>query len=181
MVDSPKSLFLGWEILPNGHSIKFDRKYNKSQVNTMGGLKTSKKELDASEIAKLEDRIKFYNSLTPIMIVKGMNKMEGYFAYIFANGKVIFDKLHNIYDASSKKSDAIYCMDIKNFIYLSKFSKTEVINMIRDNLVNARRIYHTDSYKRRILDVINSDTNITKDDFDNMYNDFESNKIKSLS
>lgn len=177
----PKSLFLGWEILPNGHSIKFDRKYNKSQVNTMGGLKTSKKELDASEIAKLEDRIKFYNSLTPIMIVKGMNKMEGYFAYIFANGKVIFDKLHNIYDASSKKSDAIYCMDIKNFIYLSKFSKTEVINMIRDNLVNARRIYHTDSYKRRILDVINSDTNITKDDFDNMYNDFESNKIKSLS
>ena len=72
-------------------------------------------------------------------------------------------------------------MDIKNFIYLSKFSKTEVINMIRDNLVNARRIYHIYSYKRRILDVINSDTNITKDDFDNMYNDFESNKIKSLS
>lgn len=160
LVETPPTNFLlDWEIIPNGHKEYEKSNKNKYQkISTMGDLKASKEEINKQKERLLQEKVMFFTSTCPIIKIKGTNKMDGYYGYIYANGKVIFEKFN------SNKSEAIYVMRIDNFKELSKYTKSQLISYINTNdNPNIKRIYHSKNWKEKVVKEINKkETNINE-------------------
>lgn len=156
----PKEFSLDWEILPEGHmDTTQERKRNKSyNIETIGGLNTSKKDILEAKEKLLHEKKAFFESTCPILKIKGTNKMNGYYGFVYSNGKVVFEKFYNgkHYNIPTI-NEAIYVMRIDNFKELSKYSKPEIIQFINDTEnPNVRRIYHSKNWKENVINTINS-------------------------
>jgi len=174
----PKDMFVDWEILPSTSNINKENSYiqnnhnitNQNKLQTTGKLKVSKDEIYKKKKELLEEKITFFSSTVPIIKIKGTNKMKGYYGYVYRNGNVIFEKYYEDIDNYVPAiNEAIYVMNIHNFMELSKLSKSEIIEYIKENKSSVRRIYHSKNWKEKIIRIIKEKTTITKDNVTEMF------------
>lgn len=169
----PKDLFVNWEILPQGnYSTDLTTKTIKMNKNlkTIGNLKTEKQEVNEIRQKLLEEKRIFFSNTNPILKIIGTDKMIGYYGYIYQNGNVIFEKYYKDQNCCVPVlNEAIYVMNINNFMELSRLSKTEIINYIKENDSEVKRIYHSKNWKEKVINAINKKTEVTKENITEMF------------
>lgn len=134
-----KDTKVNWEFLPSGEGIK-----RGTNIDTKLVVKedVAKNEL----INEVNERIQILENSgfigTPI---RGLNTFNGYYAFIYANGKVILEKFwRDEENQNPARFEATYVMNIDNFIDMSRISKLNLIEYMR-TLPNSglKRIFHT--------------------------------------
>jgi len=75
---------------------------------------------------------------------KGLNTFSNYYAFVYANGKVILERFWKDDEMKPALNEATYVLSIDNFKEMSKLSKTNLIEYIK-LLPNkdVKRFYHT--------------------------------------
>lgn len=116
----------------------------------------------------LNDKEKFFNNSNYLYKIEGINKLKDYNGYIYPNGKIVFEKYYTTKTSSLPTiEEAIYVMDIKNFLYMTNYSRKEIIAYIDNyNCKNVRRIYHYENWQREVLKEINQKTKYNKDNIE---------------
>lgn len=164
-----KSIQVSWEMIPVGEKMSLEnyRKNNRARI-----VSTSDKK--QAELKKAYDLVEekmnyFYNS-NPVVNLRGIHTFEGYEAYMYSNGVVVFEKFYKprtvrTVDSMGKKQkeimmvpvdgEAIYVMNFRNFAEYSKYSKLMLIEESSHNS-EVKRIIHTSdgSWKNRVDKVI---------------------------
>ena len=144
-----KNISVSWEFMPKGEG-ESKQIYSRTISNS-----TSKKESYATNGEELlKDKEKFFNSLPYVATFNGINHFEGYVAYAFLNGKVVFEKFYERVKGGLKPAtgNAIYIMDIEDFSSLSCLDKTE-LRKFKDKV---KPKYHTKTFQQRVLKEINT-------------------------
>jgi len=154
---------LNWEMIPKGNKV--------SLSNYQSGVKTRVVSSDDDKQAKLkkdydlvEEKMQFFSNTTPLFELTGIDTFEGYSAYMYSNGVVVFEKFFKQSGNKKGKSmmvpvsgEAIYVMNFQEFADLSKYTKVELIQEIHDfNNPDVKRIYHTPngSWKNKVNKII---------------------------
>ena len=153
----------------NDYFINEDTHYESPTLINPDDDNPGKKKVSLEERQKLlaKKEILFNNS-EYLYKIKGINKLEGYIGYIYPNGKIIFEKYY-----TSKTNllptydEAIYVMDIKNFIYITNYSRKEIIAYINNKKCkNVKRITHYGNWEKEVLKEINKKTKYNKDNIE---------------
>ena len=160
LIEKLKSIYdtearLNWEFLPEGEKIK-QGKTEKDEVEKKERVKKDNTEL----INDINTRIKILENSgyigTPI---KGLNSFSGYYAFVYSNGVVILEKFWNNEDTlSPARYNATYVMNIDNFIEMSKVSKMDLIEYMKELPESGvKRIFHTsiNNWQRNLFQEIN--------------------------
>lgn len=142
-----QNISVSWEFMPKG-----DRTTSVSYRSSSSSMKKESYANNGEEL--LKDKEKFFNSLPYIATFNGINHFEGYIAYVFENGKVVFEKFYERVKGGLKPAvgNAIYIMDIEDFATLSKLDKTEIRKM--KDKVKAKN--HTKTFQQRVLKEISA-------------------------
>lgn len=145
---------VNWEFLPDGQSIKKGSN-NNSKVNIKSNKK-SKEEL----IKEINIRISILENSGFIgRPIQGVNKFQGFYAFIYPNGMVILEKFwENIINETPAHNTATYVMNIDNFIEMSKMSRIDLIEFIKEHPnLGIKRIFHTsiNNWQRNLYNEIN--------------------------
>lgn len=150
-----KDIELSWEFLPEKQKETTGKripilKYSKTDEE--------KKELEDKKEQLLEEKIELFASLPYISSLKGMNRFEGYVAYLFENGRVVLEKFYKKtkHGVIPTFNEAIYVMNITDFKELSKMGKTEIREYAKDMGLDVKVINHTKNFKQRVLNEVNS-------------------------
>ena len=144
---------VNWEFLPAGESIK---KGPSSSVSKNISLKIEKDEI----INEVNLRIGILEKSgfigTP---VKGLNSFNGYYAFIYPNGKVILEKFwDNEENITPARNAATYVMTIDNFVEMSKLPRIVLVEYIRTlPEIGVKRIFHTsiNNWQKNLYNEIN--------------------------
>lgn len=162
-----------WNFIPAGHKPKEDlddESENNPPVDTIDlpgksdddTKKSPPVDKEILKIAELNARREFLNNSSPLFILEGKHNFEGYIGYLYENGKVVFEKFYDdvntIPPTPSIGSNATYVMDINNFIEMSQKTKPEIMEYIKSGESGVQRIYHTKNWKKKITNVINSES-----------------------
>lgn len=138
-------LFAKWEFLPKGKK----REENISK----GSYYSYNKTIDTSEfIRKFRIVRNYIEGSNYLYTVEGKDTFLGYIAYLYPNGKVIFMRDYTkLKTRKEMETSAIYAMNFKDFLSLSKLTKQELINLISSAPeYGIRRIYHFKNMDRTI-------------------------------
>lgn len=149
-----KEIQLTWEILPasegNG-DIKGLVSRRESRTDS------ELRELDEIKERMLQDKIEAIGNSNYLTVLKGINKFEGYSAYVYPNGKVILE----IFYKSSRKGSApvygqaAYAMNLDTFIDVSHYGKTDLRELRKSGeYPDIEPINHTKNYKNRINKIL---------------------------
>lgn len=91
--------------------------------------------------------------------IQGLDKFNGFYAFIYPNGKVILEKFwENIDNITPARGTATYVMNIDNFIEMSKVARIDLVSYIKDNPnCGIKRIFHTsiNNWQRNLFNEIN--------------------------
>lgn len=144
-----KDMQLSWEFLPTEK-----RKEGSTRgLSTHYATSSEKRDEEEKKEKLLEDKIALFQNLPYITILRGVNHLEGYVAYVFPNGKVIMEKFYK----KTKKGlvpayyEAIFVMSIEYFGELSKESKTNIRDFMKSKVdQNACVINHTKNFMHRV-------------------------------
>lgn len=148
-----KELSANWEMIPKG---SMDEDFTSM-------VKTGTSSMDEEERRLLQERLanlylekkSLYESSDPYSILRGIKTFDGYYAYVYPNGKVILDKyFENVSTGRLAKDNAIYVMDFVDFYELSHLSKSELIGHEK-----CFRIIHAGNWQEKVRNVISSDGN----------------------
>ena len=132
---------VNWEFLPKGMGIKRSSSSNSSDEARV----TIKKDADILR-REVDMRISILENSgyigTP---VKGLNTFNGYYGFIYPNGKVILEKFwENEEELIPATKAATYVMTIDNFIEMSKISRINLVEYIKTlPEIGVKRIFHT--------------------------------------
>ena len=86
----------------------------------------------------------------------GKNNFTGYIGYLYSNGVVVFEKYYKNYEIREPvESNATYVMNFNNFVQMSMLTKSEIMDYIRQGGNEVSRIYHTSTWCKRMMRVIN--------------------------
>ena len=97
----------------------------------------------------------FFESSPYLYRIEGINQFEGYLGYIYPNNLVIFERFYkDLIHFELANNHATYIMNLNNFIEMSKLSKLEIMQYIKDGNTDVVRKYHTSSWKNKITAVI---------------------------
>ena len=157
-------LSLQWNILPKGE-----------KVTTKGiGIKSNNSEHNTkSADIYLDEKLEYFANLDYIGSLEGIDTFLGYKGYIMENGNVI---LEHFYRQTKKgavpvKDECIYVMNIKDLAEMSKYSKPEIIELIKSHQnKSVRRIYHKEGWQDRLTKAIEN----------KRYNNNELDEIKNI-
>lgn len=157
-----KDLQATWDFLTS------NKELDKDVVDKIRNNRPKKTILTEEEIQERQNRLidlymekkEVFDKSNPLYRIKGKKTFDGYIGYIYENGKVILEKFfENARTGRVSKGNAIYVMDIKELVILSKLSKTE---LIENELCN--RIVHSGDWVEKVRAEINSNgTNTQKD------------------
>lgn len=159
-LDEKKKLYdleeatVDWKIIRKGDLTREVNKVGRK----VGKLQLTNSKQNSIEIKNLMNKCEYFDNTNYICSVQGINKMSGYIGYIYSNGCVVFDKFYE--DEENQipaKFKALYVMDINNFISLSRLTKPQIIDYIKNkNDKTVKRFYHTNTWQKRLDDYINS-------------------------
>ncbi|MBE6140866.1 MAG: hypothetical protein E7172_04970 [Firmicutes bacterium] len=121
-------------------------------------INISKKGNNDEKLNELFQRkINLYKSLKILKIKIGIDKFNGYIGFVLPNKIVILDKLFdNIKEGILAQNNAIYVVKEEDFERLTKMSKTEVIEYIKTDFLQAARIIHNQNFEERIRKIYNN-------------------------
>lgn len=156
-----EELTVNWELCPSG------TKQTETSVHCYTP-KIKRGKYDNLKFQKIyEEKVKFFSNSDYVIHIFGKDKFEGYEGYIYPNGIVLFEKLTT--KRSISKNTALYVMDVRNFVELSKKNKQEIIEIIGNNEEeNLRRINHSKNWQVRALNVIDKKTDISLEELRNI-------------
>lgn len=142
---------LNWEFLPEGKQIK--------KASLKNNISSTSKNKEKS-IDELNMRINILENSGFIgRPIQGLNKFQGFYAFIYPNGKVILEKFwENIDNETPAYNTATYVMNIDNFIEMSKVSRIDLIGFIKEHPeCGIKRIFHTtvNNWQRNLFNEIN--------------------------
>lgn len=154
---------LNWEMIPSGSKVKLSNYNGKAKRVVTTGRVDPLKLKKAYDL--LDDKIEYFKNSGYLFELSGINTFEGYQAYMYSNGVVVFEKFFKNVLGKGKQiklvpvtGEAIYAMNFREFADLSKYSKTELIQeMVDFNNTDVDRINHTSngSWKNRVNKIIN--------------------------
>lgn len=152
--DIENNLQVGWEIIPHGNR-------ENNQILAKGNGKhqnPSSIDYETRDLELLEEKKAFYPNTDYLYSLNGREAYEGYSGFVYKNGLVVLDKFY------SKKKDELIpthnegfvVMHILDLIEMSKYTKTELMDLIREGKnKSVQRKYHTSNWKERVLEIIN--------------------------
>lgn len=153
-----EELSANWEMIPKG---SLDEAFSKMVKVGTSNMNEEDRRIQQEKLASLYlDKKSLYESSDPYSILRGINTFDGYFAYVYPNGKVILDKyFENVSKGRLARDSAIYVMDFGDFYELSHLSKKELIGHEK-----CFRIIHAGNWQQRVRDVIGSNgkTDVSK-------------------
>ena len=141
-----------WELIPKGESLTTTVKTLTRPSVLKSNQEKSLKLKEAYQL--LDDKMEFFDLTNPVCELSGINTFDGYKAYIYPNSCVILEKFYT-YDSNQKLvptvGEAIYVMNLFEFIGLSRLTKPEIIEEINSyNNPNVYRIYHSKNWKKKV-------------------------------
>lgn len=147
-----QELATSWEFIPKG---KREVSENTHNITKMYDSITEDEAVRRMIIGR-----KFFLNSNYIVELRGINNFAGYVGYIYPNGTVAFEKFYeNEQTHRVARDSATYIMDVSNFIELSKYSKSEIIDMLKhDKSLKVKRIFHYKDMNRWIKNVSDSIT-----------------------
>lgn len=163
-----KSIKLSWELIPTSEKVSLHNYRKESNVRIVANSEKSQMQLKKA-YDLVEEKMDYFSSSNPLFELTGINTFEGYSAYMYSNGVVVFEKFFKPKTVKGKNGsgskqvisvpvagEAIYVMNFKNFADLSKYTKMELIEESAYSS-DIRRIYHTadGSWKTRLDLIIN--------------------------
>jgi len=157
-----------WEILSPGNKI-IDDKIKEQNISQNKSDNNSVKQKEAYESRKTRviEGFNYLINLEPVRTFKGLGKFEGYIGFEFENGIVIFEK---VYDELGNISlhNATYVMNKYNFKRLSKFTKSQIMFILKQSKTGIKRIYHTENMKswKASVDALVKNSDYSPEDYD---------------
>lgn len=152
-----RTLDTNWELLPEGK-----REDNGVHYYTAKIRKNNKK-IDSKVEKIYREKIEFFEDSEPLFRICGKDKFEGYSGFIYKNGLVFFEKIGS--DDKMAKNTALYVMNIYNFIQFSQLTKQQIIEYNKNEEGNKiTRINHNNNWQQRALNILESQTNISMDE-----------------
>ena len=110
---------------------------------------------DTEEEAKkelLKRKTDYYKTLKIKKIKIGINSFEGYIGICLEDGTVILDKFfENIRTGKIADDEAVYITTEEEFEKVTKLSKTECINQIKQGKIKAKHKYHRGNWEDNLL------------------------------
>ena len=102
-----------------------------------------------------------FHETNPVLKLVGIDKFSGYEGYMYLNGLVAFEIYYTKNEPNKPKtiaqSGATYLMNYKNFEELSKKTKTEIIERIKNSDdPDVRRIPHKEKWAEHLNEALNS-------------------------
>lgn len=153
-VDNSRELAVGWDFVPKGELLEPREKTSTRYIRTSSKVNLEERE---ERLAKVLKRQQFLDNTPYIYKAQGKNKFDGYVAYLYGNGFVLFEKFYeNQKNKTPSKSNATYIMTIDNFVEMSRLSKPEIMDYIKAGNTDVMRKNHTSSWETNILGIINS-------------------------
>lgn len=151
-----KEIELSWEFLPEKQNS--DSEGKRMPLFKNHKTEEEKKAFEDKKDDLLEEKIELFSTLPYVTSLKGMNRFEGYVAYMFENGRVILEKFYKKtkHGLEPTYNEAIYVMNISDFQELSKMGKTEIREYAKDAGLNVRVINHSKNFKQRVINEVNS-------------------------
>lgn len=144
-----KKLAVSWKLFKKGEK---EKRENTSQI--ISHVKKEEKSQEEKN-RELRNRIDFFETSPYLYHVEGINNFEGYLGYIYPNNLVIFERFYkDTKNYEPADNNATYIMTLNNFIEMSKLSKLEIMQYIKDGNTDVVRKYHTSSWKNKITAVI---------------------------
>lgn len=149
-----KELSANWEIIPKG---SFESTFAGVASKVTSNLSEEEKKAQQEKLANLYlEKKSLYESSDPYSILRGIKTFDGYYAYVYPNGKVILDKyFENVSTGRLAKDNAIYVMNFNDFYELSHLSKRELINH-----PSCYRIIHAGNWQEKVKNIIGIDGDI---------------------
>ncbi len=158
-----------WKIISSGNKVEIEEQNISQTDDNNNSDEEKKKSVDNYESKKLRviEGFNYLKSMNPERVFKGIGKFEGYIGFEYSNGIVIFEKLYEE-DKKVAINNATYIMNKYNFKRLSKFSKTQIMFILKKSKTGIKRLYHTEdmcSWKANIISLINNQ-DYTPEDYD---------------
>lgn len=149
-----KELSANWEIIPKG---SFESTFAGVASKVTSNLSEEEKKAQQEKLANLYlEKKSLYESSDPYSILRGIKTFDGYYAYVYPNGKVILDKyFENVSTGRLAKDNAIYVMNFNDFYELSHLTKRELISH-----PSCYRIIHAGNWQEKVKNIIGSDGDI---------------------
>lgn len=154
---------LNWEMIPAGNKVSISNYQPSSRVKVVSSDSEKQAKLK-KDYDLVEEKMEYFSNTNPLFELSGIDTFEGYSAYMYQNGVVVFEKFFKQSGKSKDKSmlipvsgEAIYVMNFQEFADLSKYTKVELIQEIHDfSNPDVKRIYHTPngSWKDKVNKII---------------------------
>ena len=152
-----RTLDTNWELLPEGKREDNGVHYYKAKV------RKNNKKIDSKVEKVYSEKIEFFENSEPLFRICGKDKFEGYSGFIYKNGLVFFEKIGS--DDKIAKNTALYVMNIYNFIQFSQLTKQQIIEYNKSQDSNKIiRINHNNNWQNRAQAILNSNTDISMND-----------------
>lgn len=104
----------------------------------------------------LERKIALYRSLGYERIMVGKESFNGYIGFVLGNGYIILDKLFESLESCNIAIDnAIYIIREEDFNVVTRYSKTEMVTLINEGTIDAKRVIHVGDYESRVKKILN--------------------------
>ncbi len=156
IIDS-KQLAASWNFIENGST--GPRESSEEVVDLLKKKVTLKKPTREQLVQDVNDRMRLFESTNYVYKITGKNNFEGYVGYIYENGVVMFEKFYQIVGSyEPAHSNATYVMTFRNFVEMSKRTKVDIIEYIKQGGTDVRRLYHTTNWCDRVLQIVKGKT-----------------------
>jgi len=149
-----KKLEASWNFIRNGK--KEITPVEEDIVVRLKTKKSDKKKVTREEkVQAVTDRMSFLDHTNYVYKMTGKDNFEGYVGYIYSNGIVVFEKFYkSIENHEPSTSNATYVMNFNNFVQMSKLTKTDIMAYIKNGGTDVRRVYHTNKWVDKMLQII---------------------------
>lgn len=164
-----KNIMVNFEMIKSGPKIDLESYNSGRKAPRITSNKEKRQAKLKHDYDILDEKLEFYENNKGVAHGVGINNFTGYFAEFYPNGSVVLDKLFR-YQVSKRGEnkgkeilvpagdEAIYIMNYKEFADLSKYTKMELIQEIKDyDNKDVKRIYHSRNWKENTLKEINGE------------------------
>ncbi len=163
--DFVQSIQLNFQIFPEGKG----ERMSSSMRESIAQIRKTRTSEEDNQL--LNEKLSFYPTTEYSYVLEGIDTFKGYSGYLYENGLVVLDKFYRVTKhgiVAPSHYESIVVMDIEDFMEMSQYSKSELIDKIRSHTNRSvRRIYHTPGWQNRVRRMMESPrTDYSFDDID---------------
>jgi hypothetical protein len=138
-------LSVSWEILPSGvlqYSNIISQNTSSDEDKNIDVIREKKEKM-------LSEKEEFFKKHEPYLILMGKASFKGYIGHVYPNAYVVLEKFYKNTNCTSIASEAIYIMNVDEFVTLSIKSKPEIIE---NHLCH--RVTHHRGWQGRVEEIL---------------------------